>query len=166
MQVILKTSAGDITLELDAEAAPKTVSNFLQYAEEGHYAGTIFHRVIKSFMIQGGGFAHGMVQKKNRGPITNESSNGLCNLKYSVAMARTNAADSATAQFFINTKDNFGLDKKICKDGFGYCVFGRVIAGMNVVDSIEKVATQKIGGHSDVPIEDIEINSVEICEAA
>ena len=162
MQAILKTSAGEIFLELEAETAPITVNNFVQYAKDGHYDGTIFHRVIKNFMIQGGGFTPDMVQKKNRPPIKNESSNGLCNLKYTIAMARTNAADSATAQFFINTKDNFGLDKKICKDGFGYCVFGHVTAGMHVIDSIEKVATQKIGSHSDVPIDSIEINSVEI----
>jgi cyclophilin family peptidyl-prolyl cis-trans isomerase len=162
MQVILKTSAGNITLELDAETAPITVKNFVQYAKDGHYEGTVFHRVIKSFMIQGGGFTSDMVQKKTRAGIKNESFNGLGNLKYTVAMARTNIPDSATSQFFINTKDNFGLDKKICTDGFGYCVFGRVVDGFDIVDKIEGVATKRFGSHSDVPIEAVEIMSVEV----
>jgi cyclophilin family peptidyl-prolyl cis-trans isomerase len=162
MQVILKTSLGDITLELDSEAAPVTVANFLQYVKDGHYAGTIFHRVIKNFMIQGGGFNASMVQKKTRPAIKNESANGLSNLKYTIAMARTNVPDSATCQFFINTKDNFGLDRKTCQDGVGYCVFGRVISGTDVVDKIEAVATKRSGGHSDVPAETIEITSAEV----
>ncbi|MEQ1829583.1 MAG: peptidylprolyl isomerase [Pirellula sp.] len=160
MQVILKTSLGDITLELDAEAAPITVANFSQYIKEGQYAGTIFHRVIKNFMIQGGGFTPEMSQKKTRAGIKNESANGLSNLKYTIAMARTNVPDSATCQFFINTKDNFALDRKTCQDGVGYCVFGRVIDGTDIVDQIEKVATKRAGGHSDVPEKTIEITEV------
>ena len=166
MQVVLKTSAGDITLELDAEAAPITVANFAQYVKDGHYAGTIFHRVIKDFMIQGGGFKPDMSQKKTRGTIKNESSNGLSNLKYTIAMARTSVPDSATSQFFINTKDNFFLDKKASQDGVGYCVFGKVTAGLDVVDKIGTVATTRSGGHSDVPAETIEIVSAEVVEAA
>ena len=165
MQAVLKTSAGDITLELDAASAPITVQNFVQYAKDGHYAGTIFHRVIKDFMIQGGGFKPDMNQKKTRGQIKNESSNGLSNLKYTVAMARTSVPDSATSQFFINTKDNFFLDKKSSQDGVGYCVFGRVVDGTEIVDSINKVATTRTGGHSDVPVEAIEIVLVEIVDA-
>lgn len=165
MQAVLKTNAGDITLELDAEAAPITVKNFVQYAKDGHYSGTIFHRVIKDFMIQGGGFTPDMNQKKTRGQIKNESSNGLSNLKYSIAMARTSVPDSATSQFFINTKDNFFLDKKSSQDGVGYCVFGRVVDGTKVVDQLNGVATTRKSGHSDVPAEAIEIVSVEIVEA-
>ncbi len=162
MSVVLKTSAGDITIELDAEAAPITVGNFLQYAKDGHYAGTIFHRVIKDFMIQGGGFQPDMSQKKTRGGIKNESTNGLSNLKYSIAMARTSVPDSATSQFFINTKDNFFLDKKSSQDGVGYCVFGKVTAGAEIVDQINLVATSRSNGHSDVPVETIQIVAVEI----
>jgi cyclophilin family peptidyl-prolyl cis-trans isomerase len=162
MQVVLKTNLGDITLELDSESAPITVSNFVQYVKDGHYAGTIFHRVIKSFMIQGGGFTPDMSQKKTRGSIKNESSNGLSNLKYSIAMARTSVPDSATCQFFINTKDNFGLDKKTCQDGVGYCVFGRVSSGTEIVDRIENASTKRVAGHSDVPAETIEIVSAEL----
>jgi peptidyl-prolyl cis-trans isomerase B (cyclophilin B) len=165
MQAVLKTSQGDITLELDEEAAPITVKNFVQYAKDGHYSGTIFHRVIKDFMIQGGGFAPEMTQKKTRGQIKNESSNGLSNLKYSIAMARTSVPDSATSQFFINTKVNFFLDKKSSQDGVGYCVFGRVIAGMDVVDALNTVATTRKAGHSDVPSDAIEILSVDVVEA-
>jgi len=164
MQAVLKTSAGEITIDLDAEAAPITVKNFVQYAKDGHYDGTIFHRVIKSFMIQGGGFQPDMTQKKTRGQIKNESTNGLGNLKYTIAMARTNVPDSATSQFFINTKDNFSLDRKTCQDGVGYCVFGQVSKGSEVVDAIESVKTTRVAGHSDVPAETIEILSVEIIE--
>lgn len=164
MPVILKTSLGDITLELDAAAAPTTVANFIQYAKEGHYTGTIFHRVIKDFMIQGGGFKPDMSQKKTRASIKNESSNGLSNLKYSIAMARTSVPDSATSQFFINTKDNFFLDKKSSQDGVGYCVFGRVTEGTDVVDKIGLVKTTRAAGHSDVPAETVEILSVEVVE--
>ncbi len=164
MAVILKTNKGDITLELDAKAAPISVENFLQYAKAGHYNGTIFHRVIEGFMIQGGGFTEDMKQKATQGPIKNESTNGLSNLKYSVAMARTSVPDSATSQFFINTKDNFFLDKSSSQDGVGYCVFGRVIDGTDVVDAIDAVATTRRSGHSDVPAEQIEILSVELTE--
>jgi len=164
MAVVLKTSKGDITLELDAAAAPVTVENFLAYARDGHYDGTIFHRVISGFMIQGGGFTSDMKQKGTRAPIQNESSNGLSNLKYSIAMARTSVPDSATSQFFINTKDNFFLDKKSSQDGVGYCVFGKVTAGMDVIDAIDGVDTTRRAGHSDVPSEAIEILSVEITD--
>ena len=132
--VLMKTSQGDITIELDAEAAPITVENFLSYASAGHYNGTIFHRVISGFMIQGGGFTPEMRQKATNPPIVNESANGLRNLKYSLAMARTSVPNSATSQFFINTKDNHFLDKRNAQDGVGYCVFGRVTAGTNVVE--------------------------------
>ena len=164
MQVVLKTSAGDITLELDSGAAPITVANFVQYVKDGHYSGTIFHRVIKDFMIQGGGFSPDMSQKKTRSNIKNESFNGLSNLKYSIAMARTSVPDSASSQFFINTKDNFFLDKKASQDGVGYCVFGKVTAGIDVVDKIGTVATSRSGGQSDVPVETVEIVSAEILE--
>ena len=165
MQVVLNTSAGDITLELDAGAAPITVANFVQYARDGHYAGTIFHRVIKDFMIQGGGFEPDMTQKKTRKNIKNESFNGLSNLKYTIAMARTSVPDSASSQFFINTKDNFFLDKKASQDGVGYCVFGRVVNGLDVVDKIGTVATARTAGYSDVPVEAVEILSVEVLES-
>ena len=164
MQVVLKTSAGDITLELDSGAAPITVANFVQYVKDGHYSGTIFHRVIRDFMIQGGGFSPDMSQKKTRSNIKNESFNGLSNLKYSIAMARTSVPDSASSQFFINTKDNFFLDKKSSQDGVGYCVFGKVTAGIDVVDKIGTVATSRSGGQSDVPVETVEIVSAEILE--
>ncbi len=165
MQVVLKTSVGDVTLELDSVAAPITVANFVQYVKDGHYAGTIFHRVIKDFMIQGGGFNPDMTQKKTRATIKNESFNGLSNLKYSIAMARTSVPDSASSQFFINTKDNFFLDKKASQDGVGYCVFGKVTDGVDVVDKIGKVATTRAGGQSDVPAESIEIVSAEVLES-
>lgn len=164
MAIVLKTNKGDITLELDAESAPITVENFLTYAKAGHYNGTIFHRVIKGFMIQGGGFATDMNQKKTNAPIKNESTNGLSNLKYTIAMARTSIPDSATSQFFINTNDNFFLDKKSSQDGVGYCVFGRVTAGTEIVDEIEKVQTTSKAGHQDVPAEAVEIISVEVTE--
>lgn len=164
MPILLKTSQGDITLELDSAAAPKTVENFLKYARDGHYNGTIFHRVIDGFMIQGGGFTPDMKQKGTRPPIQNESTNGLSNLKYTIAMARTNVPDSATSQFFINTKDNHFLDRKSSSDGVGYCVFGKVTAGTDVIDAIEKVATTRRSGHSDVPSDVIEITSVEVVD--
>jgi peptidyl-prolyl cis-trans isomerase B (cyclophilin B) len=164
MSVILKTNQGDITLELDSASAPVTVENFLQYARSGHYDGTIFHRVISGFMIQGGGFTSDMKQKPTQAPIQNESSNGLSNLKYTIAMARTSVPDSATSQFFINTKDNFFLDKKSSQDGVGYCVFGKVSGGTEVIDAIEGVATTRRAGHSDVPSETIEILSVEVVD--
>lgn len=164
MPVTLKTSQGDITLELDSKAAPTTVENFLMYARNGHYNGTIFHRVIEGFMIQGGGFSPDMKQKTTRSPIKNESANGLSNVKYTIAMARTSVPDSATSQFFINTRDNLFLDKANSQDGVGYCVFGKVTAGNDVVDAIEGVATTRRAGHSDVPAEAIEILSVEVSE--
>ncbi|MFO0011297.1 MAG: peptidylprolyl isomerase [Planctomycetota bacterium] len=164
MPVTLKTSQGDITFELDSKAAPITVENFLTYARDGHYNGTIFHRVIEGFMIQGGGFSPDMKQKTTRSPIKNESANGLSNVKYTIAMARTSVPDSATSQFFINTKDNLFLDKANSQDGVGYCVFGKVTAGNDVVDAIEGVATTRRAGHSDVPAEAIEILSVEVSE--
>jgi len=160
--VILHTSHGDITLELDAENSPKTVANFLQYARDGHYANTLFHRVIDGFMIQGGGMEPGMKQKPTRAPVANEAANGLKNKKYTVAMARTSDPHSATAQFFINVGDNDFLDfKSPGGQGWGYCVFGKVVAGQDVVDRIKGVPTGTSGFHQDVPREDVVIESVE-----
>lgn len=161
-KVLLKTTLGDITLELDEKAAPKTVDNFLNYVLEGFYEGTIFHRVIPGFMIQGGGMTADMVQKPTNSPIKNEASNGLSNLKGMVAMARTSEVDSATAQFFINTVDNLFLNhKRRTPDEYGYCVFGWVTDGMDVVSKIEKVPTGSQGFHQDVPKEPVVILSVE-----
>ncbi len=159
---VIKTSLGDITIELDHKNAPISASNFETYAKDGHYNGTIFHRVIKGFMIQGGGMTSDMASKKTRAPIKNESSNGLSNKKYTLAMARTSVPDSATSQFFINTTDNDFLDKANSRDGVGYAVFGKVTAGTEVVDAIEKVKTGNKSGHGDVPVETIEIISVEL----
>jgi peptidyl-prolyl cis-trans isomerase B (cyclophilin B) len=161
MAVVLSTNHGDITIELDAEKAPKTVDNFLSYVKSGHYDGTIFHRVIDGFMIQGGGFEPGMKQKESGEPIDNEAANGLANEKYTVAMARTNDPHSATAQFFINVKNNSFLDYA-GPDQWGYCVFGRVTAGTEVVDEIRKVKTSTKGFHGDVPVEDVIIEKAEI----
>jgi peptidyl-prolyl cis-trans isomerase B (cyclophilin B) len=161
MAVVLSTNHGDITIELDAEKAPRTVDNFLSYVKSGHYDGTIFHRVIDGFMIQGGGFEPGMKQKESGEPIDNEAANGLANEKYTVAMARTNDPHSATAQFFINVKDNSFLDYA-GPDQWGYCVFGRVTAGTEVVDEIRKVKTSTKGFHGDVPVEDVIIEKAEI----
>ena len=161
-KVRLTTSMGDITLELDAEKAPETVANFLAYAREGHYTNTVFHRVIKGFMIQGGGFEPGLKQKPTRAPINNEATNGLGNARYTVAMARTSEPHSATAQFFINVADNDFLNHTAPSgQGWGYCVFGKVVEGTDVVDSIVKVRTIKQGFHSDVPEEDIVITGAE-----
>ncbi len=161
-RVRLKTSLGDITLELDEKSAPATVDNFLQYALAGFYDGTIFHRVIRGFMIQGGGFTADMKQKPTNPPIKNEATNGLRNLRGSVAMARTSVIDSATSQFFINTVDNAFLDhKRRTQEEFGYAVFGWVTDGMEVVDGIEKVPTGSTGPHQDVPREPVVIQSVE-----
>ena len=157
--VLMKTSKGDITLELDADKAPKTVANFLDYVDAGFFNGTIFHRVIPGFMIQGGGFDADMQQKDTRDPVENEAKNGLKNLRGSIAMARTRDPHSATAQFFINHKDNDNLDYPSF-DGWGYAVFGRVTAGMDVVDSIAAVPTGSRGGHRDVPVEPVVIESV------
>jgi peptidyl-prolyl cis-trans isomerase B (cyclophilin B) len=157
----LHTNQGVITLELDAEKAPKTVANFIAYVESGHYANTIFHRVIDGFMIQGGGFEPGMKQKGAGEPVHNEAANGLKNERGTVAMARTSAPHSATAQFFINLADNGFLDYP-GQDGWGYCVFGRVIDGMEVVDKIKSVKTGRSGFHQDVPVEDVVIERAEV----
>lgn len=160
--ITIKTTQGDIQLELNAELAPITVANFLEYAKAGHYNGTIFHRVIDGFMIQGGGMDAKMQERATRKPIKNESTNGLENKKYTIAMARTNVADSATSQFFINTSDNDFLDRANSRDGVGYAVFGMVTGGKEVVDAIGKVRTTSRSAHSDVPVEPIEIVSIEI----
>jgi peptidyl-prolyl cis-trans isomerase B (cyclophilin B) len=160
--IILHTNHGDITLELDAENAPRTVENFLQYVRDGHYDNTIFHRVIDGFMVQGGGMEPGMKQKVTRAPVANEAGNGLKNLRYTVAMARTNDPHSATAQFFINVGDNDFLNHKgPSPQGWGYCVFGKVAAGQDVVDKIKGVRTGNSGGHQDVPVEDVVITRAE-----
>jgi peptidyl-prolyl cis-trans isomerase A (cyclophilin A) len=151
-KVRLATSAGDIVIELDADKAPKTVDNFAQYVRAGHYNGTIFHRVIDNFMIQGGGMKADMSEKPTRAPIALESRNGLANTKGTVAMARTAAPDSATAQFFINVGDNAFLDQPNSRDGNGYTVFGKVVTGMDVVDKIKVVPTQPMGPHQNVPV--------------
>jgi peptidyl-prolyl cis-trans isomerase B (cyclophilin B) len=157
-QVELHTTAGVITLELDDAKAPVTVENFLSYVADGHYDGTVFHRVIKGFMIQGGGFEAGMKQKATKGEIKNEANNGLKNDKYTIAMARTSAPHSASAQFFINgTKNDFLNFTSESANGWGYAVFGKVIAGTEVVDQIEKVRTGNKAGHGDVPLEDVVI---------
>jgi len=160
--VKLHTNHGVITLELDAEKAPQTVANFLAYVEAGHYNNTIFHRVIGNFMIQGGGFEPGMKQKDTQAPIKNEAGNGLSNTAGTIAMARTSDPHSATAQFFINVNDNLFLDKEQSQDGWGYCVFGRVIEGMDVVNKIKGVATGRSGFHQDVPKEDVVIERAEV----
>jgi peptidyl-prolyl cis-trans isomerase B (cyclophilin B) len=157
-QVLLKTSRGDITVELDDTAAPESARNFLAYVNKGHYDGTVFHRVIKGFMVQGGGFEPGMKQRPTDAPIANEADNGLKNRHYTLAMARTNAPHSATAQFFINTADNRFLDHTApTAQGWGYAVFGKVVAGNDVVDAIENVKTANRGGHADVPVDDVTI---------
>ena len=154
---------GVITLELDADKAPKTVANFLNYVNKGHYSNTIFHRVSPGFMVQGGGFEPGMKQKPVREPIENEAANGLKNKRGAVAMARTNDPHSATAQFFINTVDNDFLDfKSASGSGWGYCVFGQVVEGMDVVDKIRAVKTGNKGFHQDVPVEDVVIQKAEV----
>ena len=161
MAVILTTNHGKIKLELNAEKAPKTVENFLDYVRAGHYDGTIFHRVIDGFMIQGGGFEPGMKQKPTRDPIENEANNGLKNEPYTVAMARTSAPHSASAQFFININNNNFLDYP-GQDGWGYCVFGKVVEGADVVDKIKSVKTTRSGMFSDVPVDNIVIEKAEI----
>ena len=158
----LHTSLGAITLELDAEHAPKTVENFLGYVRDGFYDGTIFHRVIDGFMIQGGGFTEGMEQKATRAPVENEAANGLKNAVYTIAMARTPNPHSATAQFFINVADNSFLNHTApTPQGFGYCVFGRVVEGRDVVDKIGKVKTGNRAGHQDVPVDTVVIQRAE-----
>ncbi|MFC1589672.1 peptidylprolyl isomerase [Pseudomonadota bacterium] len=159
--VILETSKGNITIELNEEKAPATVANFMKYVDEEFYNGTIFHRVIPNFMIQGGGFMPGMVQKMTENPVDNEANNGLANVRGSIAMARTNDPHSATSQFFINHKDNDFLNHTApTGQGWGYCVFGMVTDGMDVVDAIAGVATANEGGHGDVPTETITIDKV------
>ncbi|MFS0753782.1 peptidylprolyl isomerase [Noviherbaspirillum sp. 1P10PC] len=161
MAVQLTTNHGVIKLELDADKAPKTVENFLNYVKAGHYDGTIFHRVIDNFMIQGGGFEPGMKQKPTNAPVENEAKNGLKNEAYTVAMARTSDPHSASAQFFINVKNNSFLDYP-GQDGWGYCVFGKVIEGQDVVDKIRAVQTTRSGMFSDVPAQNVVIEKAEI----
>ena len=164
-KVTMETTMGTITLELDDAKAPETVKNFVAYAEAGHYDGTIFHRVIDGFMIQGGGFTRDMNQKPTREPIRNEAMNGLKNLRGTIAMARTMVVDSATSQFFINLVDNDFLDFQApTAQGFGYAVFGRVTDGMEVVDKIAKVRTGFAGPHQNVPEEPIVIKRVAVAE--
>jgi cyclophilin family peptidyl-prolyl cis-trans isomerase len=158
--VAINTSVGTIKVELFPDKAPGTVKNFLDYADDKFYDGTIFHRVIKTFMIQGGGMEQGLREKRTKAPIKNESANGLSNQRGTIAMARTNVPDSATSQFFINVKDNTFLDKAQAQDGVGYCVFGKVIDGMDVVDKIKDVKTRR----GDVPLEDVVIKSIRRVE--
>lgn len=161
--VKLHTNFGVITLELDAEKAPKTVANFLQYVNSGFYNNTVFHRVIDGFMVQGGGFEPGMKQKATQAQIENEAANGLTNDNYTVAMARTPDPHSASSQFFINVKNNSFLNFSApTSQGFGYCVFGKVVEGMDVVDKIKKVKTGNKAGHQDVPVEDVIIERAEV----
>jgi peptidyl-prolyl cis-trans isomerase B (cyclophilin B) len=155
--VEMQTSAGTLRIELDDERAPVSVANFLAYVNAGHYDGTVFHRVIRGFMVQGGGFEPGMKQKRTNPPIANEAKNGLKNKHYTLAMARTSDPHSASAQFFINTTDNSFLDNDRAGDGWGYAVFGRVVEGTEVVDAIESVKTGNKGGHGDVPLDDVRI---------
>ena len=164
-KVTMETSMGTITLELDDAKAPETVANFVQYAKDGHYDGTIFHRVIDGFMIQGGGFTKDMNQKETREPIRNEAMNGLENLRGTIAMARTMVVDSATSQFFINLVDNAFLDfQNPTPQGFGYAVFGKVVDGMDVVDQIAKVKTGFSGPHQNVPEEAVVIKKVAVSD--
>ena len=163
--VTVKTSKGDIQIALNAEKAPVTVENFLSYVNDKHYDGTIFHRVIKGFMIQGGGFEPGLAQKPTKAPIKNEANNGLKNDKYTIAMARTGEPHSATAQFFINAKDNDFLNfSSETQSGWGYAVFGEVVSGQEVVDEIERVRTGNMMGFGDVPREDVVIESISVVE--
>jgi len=163
--IIFNTNHGPISIELDSEKAPKSAENFLQYAKEGFYNGTIFHRVIDGFMIQGGGFEPGMSQKSNHDPIDNEADNGLSNLTGTLAMARTAEPHSATSQFFINVSDNFFLDHRgKTAQGWGYAVFGKVVDGMDVVNKIKSCQTTSRAGHQDVPVDDIIIESTDVTE--
>ncbi|AEK62169.1 peptidylprolyl isomerase [Collimonas fungivorans] len=161
MAVLLTTNHGTIKIELEAEKAPKSVENFLAYVNAGHYNGTIFHRVIPGFMVQGGGFEPGMKQKPTNDPVENEAKNGLKNKPYTLAMARTSAPHSASAQFFINVKDNSFLDYP-GQDGWGYCVFGKVVEGQDIVDKIEGVKTGRSGMFADVPTDDVVIEKAEV----
>ncbi len=163
--VLVETTSGDILLELFADKAPATVENFLSYVKEGFYANTIFHRVIKDFMIQGGGLTMRMEDKPTHAPVRNEADNGLKNLRGTVAMARTPDPHSATAQFFINTVDNDFLDHRSPDpEGYGYCVFGRVVEGMDTVDKIQKLRTKSVGIHSDVPQDMVLITNIGLFE--
>ncbi len=162
--VKLSTNFGDITIELDTEKAPITAANFLQYVESGFYENVIFHRVINGFMIQGGGFDTNMKQKPTEAPIKNEANNGLSNDKYTLAMARTSVPDSASSQFFINVSDNDFLNHTApTPSGWGYCVFGKVVEGMDVVDAIKAVPTTSRAGHQDVPVEPVVILKATVC---
>lgn len=163
VKVTMETTKGNIELELDAAKAPISVANFVNYAKKGHYNGLIFHRVIPGFMIQGGGFTPDMAQKPTEAPIKNESQNGLKNVRGSIAMARTSVPDSATSQFYINVKDNNNLDYPSF-DGYGYAVFGKVTKGLEVVDAIVAVPTERRGQHADVPSDPIIIKSVKVTE--
>jgi cyclophilin family peptidyl-prolyl cis-trans isomerase len=160
--VVMETSKGTVKIELFQDKAPITVKNFLEYVDDKHYDGLIFHRVIPTFMVQGGGFEPGMKEKKTRDPIKNESDNGLSNERGTIAMARTNKPDSATSQFYINVKDNPDLDKAKARDKVGYCVFGKVIEGMDVIDKIKDVKTHSVGPHDDVPVDDVTIKSIRV----
>lgn len=163
VKIVMDTSKGAIELELDAAKAPVTVANFVQYVKKGHYDGLIFHRVIPNFMIQGGGFTADMQQKATDAPIQNEAKNGLKNVRGSIAMARTSIPHSASSQFFINLKDNSFLDYP-GQDGWGYCVFGKVTKGQEIVDAIAAVETTSKGGHRDVPAEAVTIKSAKVAE--
>ena len=164
MKAALTTTYGKIVIRLDADKAPETVANFVQYVKDGFYNGTVFHRVISNFMIQGGGFTEKMEQKPTRAPVKNEADNGLSNNTGTVAMARTSDPHSATAQFFINVGDNHFLDKARSQDGWGYAVFGEVVEGEEVVERIRNVATGSRGGHQDVPSDTVLIESAEVVE--
>lgn len=163
--VKLSTNFGDITIELDAEKAPITVANFLQYVENGFYENVVFHRVINGFMIQGGGFDTNMKQKPTQAPIKNEANNGLSNDKYTIAMARTSVPDSASSQFFINVSDNDFLNHtEPTQGGWGYCVFGKVVEGMDVVDAIKEVPTKDLSAYEkDIPVEPVVILKATVC---
>jgi len=163
--VVMETSMGTIKIELFEDKAPNTVKNFLSYVDDKFYDNTVFHRVIPNFMIQGGGMETGLREKRAKDPIKNESTNGLTNTRGTLAMARTSAPDSATAQFFINVADNGFLNRNQSRDGVGYCVFGKVTEGMDVVDKIKAVRTASRGSHDDVPVEDVVIKSVRRAEA-
>jgi len=164
LKVELTTTYGSIIIELDTEKAPITANNFAQYVKDGFYDGTIFHRVISNFMVQGGGFSDSFEQKETRAPIENEAGNGLSNTIGAVAMARTSDPHSASAQFFINVNDNLFLDKERSQDGWGYAVFGRVVEGMDVVEKIKAVPTGTRGFHQDVPKEDVIIEKAVVTE--
>jgi peptidyl-prolyl cis-trans isomerase B (cyclophilin B) len=163
--VVMETSMGTIKIELFEDKAPGTVKNFLSYVDDKFYDGTVFHRVIPDFMVQGGGMEPGLKEKTTKGKIKNESANGLGNTRGTLAMARTPEPDSASSQFFINLKDNGFLDRKQARDGVGYCVFGKVVDGMDVVDKIAGVATGNRGGHQNVPTNDVTIKTVRRAES-